>query len=102
MEQKSVFRVEEQSDQTIIRIAGRFNVESLLQVNKLRPHADPNHKYIIDLSTTEFLDSSGMGMLLRLREHLKGDQHNMSIIKPKPDIRKLLEVAQFDKLFDIQ
>ncbi|MEG3639127.1 STAS domain-containing protein [Magnetococcus sp. PR-3] len=91
-----------QSDsETVIRVRGRFNVQQLFEVNNIRPSDHAGHKYIIDLAETEFLDSSGMGIILRLREQVSGTQENMVIRKARPEIRRLLETVQFDKLFTI-
>nr|CRH04681.1 putative Anti-sigma-factor antagonist [Candidatus Magnetococcus massalia] len=94
-------KVTQSDKETVIRVRGRFNVQQLFEVNNIRPSDNPDHNYVIDLSETEFLDSSGMGIILRLREQVGGTQENMVIRKARPEIRRLLETVQFDKLFTI-
>jgi anti-anti-sigma factor len=47
------------------------------------------------------MDSSALGMLLLLREHVDGVRERVRIINCNTEIRKILEIANFDKLFDI-
>ena len=55
--------------------------------------------YVVDLSATDYLDSSALGMLLLLREHAGGETSNIEISQPSADVRKILDVANFGKLF---
>ncbi|MCP4470638.1 MAG: STAS domain-containing protein [Gammaproteobacteria bacterium] len=55
--------------------------------------------YKLDLSATDYLDSSAMGMLLLLREHAGGETADIEITRVSPEVRKILEVANFGKLF---
>ncbi len=57
--------------------------------------------YVVDLSSTEYLDSSALGMLLLLREHAGGDGSKVDIINTSTDVKKILDVANFGKLFKI-
>jgi anti-anti-sigma factor len=58
-------------------------------------------EYIVDLSNTDYLDSSALGMLLLLREHAGGEGARIKINNASPDVKKILDVANFGKLFDI-
>ena len=55
--------------------------------------------YVVDLSATEQLDSSAIGMLLLLRDHAGGDASDIEIRGASREVRKLLEVANFSRLF---
>ena len=58
-------------------------------------------QYIVDLSGTDYLDSSALGMLLLLREHAGGEGAKIDITNSSPDVKKILDVANFGKLFSI-
>ncbi len=58
-------------------------------------------EYDIDLSSTEYLDSSALGMLLLLREHAGGESSKITISKASAEVKKILDVANFGKLFTI-
>lgn len=55
--------------------------------------------YTVDLSETEYLDSSALGMLLLLREHAGGERSDIEITGAPAEVRKILDVANFGKLF---
>ncbi|MGZ0714090.1 STAS domain-containing protein [Pseudomonas palleroniana] len=57
--------------------------------------------YIVDLKETTYLDSSALGMLLLLRDHAGGDDSQVTVINSSSDVRKILAISNFDKLFDI-
>ncbi|HEY9199758.1 MAG TPA: STAS domain-containing protein [Gammaproteobacteria bacterium] len=85
-----------------IRVGGRFDF-SLHRDFREAYRAHPRGlSYSVDLSATEYLDSSALGMLLLLREHAGGDQARVEIRGVGPDVRKLLEIARFDRLFSIR
>jgi anti-anti-sigma factor len=58
-------------------------------------------QYVVDLSGTEYLDSSALGMLLLLREHAGGESSKIDITQASTEVKKILNVANFGKLFNI-
>lgn len=87
----------------VIRIPRRFD----FSVHKdfrdaYRDTAGTGISYRIDLSETEYMDSSALGMLLLLREHAGGDDADITLVQPSEAVRKVLEIANFDRLFSIQ
>jgi anti-anti-sigma factor len=56
---------------------------------------------VVDLKEATYLDSSALGMLLLLRDHEGGDDSCISVINTSSDVRKILAISNFDKLFDI-
>ncbi|MBE0470495.1 MAG: STAS domain-containing protein [Methyloprofundus sp.] len=55
----------------------------------------------IDLGRTEYVDSSALGMLLVLRDKVGNQQNSIKIINARPDVKKILTIANFDKLFTV-
>ena len=58
--------------------------------------------YIIDMRNTDYMDSSALGMLLLLREHVNDDRSKVSITNCNEEIKNILEISNFNKLFDIR
>lgn len=56
---------------------------------------------VIDLKDTTYIDSSALGMLLLLRDHAGGDESDIRLVNSSADVRKILAISNFDKLFDI-
>lgn len=57
---------------------------------------------VLDLRETTYLDSSALGMLLLLRDHAGGDDSDIRVVNSSNDVRKILAISNFDKLFDIR
>lgn len=58
-------------------------------------------KVIVDLSKTEYMDSSALGMLLNMQKSLKDNVSDFEIVNSRPQVRKILEISRFDKKFTI-
>lgn len=85
-----------------ISIKGRFDFgkhqefrDSYEKLNKT-PSA-----IVVDLKDATYLDSSALGMLLLLRDHAGGENSDVRVINGSSDVRKILAISNFDKLFDI-
>lgn len=60
-----------------------------------------NTRFIINFSQTEYMDSSALGMLLVLRERTGGDNSLISLTHCNKEIKNILSISNFDKLFTI-
>lgn len=58
--------------------------------------------YVINMKDVNYIDSSALGMLLLLREHAGAKHGRVVIANCNPDIMKILAIANFDRLFEIQ
>lgn len=56
-------------------------------------------KIVVDLAKTNYLDSSALGMLLVLRDKFVGDKNSIQIKNARNNVKKILEIAHFNKLF---
>jgi anti-anti-sigma factor len=82
-----------------IGVVGSFDFE-LVQDFRSAYAGRKNINYIIDMRSTEYMDSSALGMLLNMRKTL-GDGVNISIVNCRPQIKKILTISCFDKKFKI-
>ncbi|MFN8543713.1 MAG: STAS domain-containing protein [Candidatus Binatia bacterium] len=55
----------------------------------------------IDLHQVSHMDSSALGMLLLVRERTDAVKCEIALINCPPSVRKVLEIANFQKLFRI-
>lgn len=86
-----------------IRVKGRFDFEQHQEFRAAyRNTAGPGVRYIVDLAQTEYMDSSALGMLLLLREHAGGEFADVTIADASEGVRKVLDIANFGRLFRIQ
>ncbi|HIJ83460.1 MAG: hypothetical protein HW380_695 [Magnetococcales bacterium] len=59
----------------------------------------PGIRYQLDLRTVTKIDSSALGMLLLFREGAGGESADISFIGVRPEVRRLLQLANFQNLF---
>ena len=57
--------------------------------------------YIVDFRDTEYMDSSGLGMLLNMRRHLGGDGVSIKLVNCRPQVKKVLLISRFETKFNI-
>jgi len=82
-----------------IAIGGRFDFKLHKEFREAYKNVGPATHLTVDLGQAEYMDSSALGMLLLLREHLGGNQAKVSIVNCAPEIKKILQIANFHKLF---
>lgn len=85
-----------------VEISGRFDFNDHSSFRDCYRDYSPSSSFVVNMSKTEYMDSSALGMLLLLREHAGGDNAKISITGCKPEIKKILSIANFQKLFDIK
>jgi anti-anti-sigma factor len=51
----------------------------------------------LDLGATEFMDSTGLNIVLRLRRRLEGLHRRLAIICPQGSVRRVFELAGMDR-----
>ena len=56
----------------------------------------------VDLSQTDYMDSSALGMLLNMQKTIKASVPTIRITHCRPQVLKILTISRFDKKFDIQ
>jgi len=56
---------------------------------------------VVDLHKLEYVSSAGLGMLLAAQQRLLRNGQKIKLRDPSPSVRKILELARFNILFDI-
>lgn len=87
---------------TTIKIGGKFDFSVQREFrDAYRNNSQAGMRYDVDLSQTEYIDSSALGMLLLLREHAEQQKGLVRIVRPASSIKKILAMANFGQLFQI-
>lgn len=87
---------------TTIEVTGRFDFSLHREFRQAYADTvDRGAEVIVDLKGVEYVDSSALGMLLLLREYMGDDSAKISLANPSGDVRSILEVSNFEKLFKI-
>ncbi|NMA66003.1 MAG: STAS domain-containing protein [Clostridiaceae bacterium] len=58
--------------------------------------------FILDLSKLNYIDSMGLGLLVGALKRVKEHQHNIIILNPQNNVRKLFRITGLDRVFIIK
>ncbi len=85
-----------------IRVEGRFDFTHQKEFREAyKNHCTPGLLFQVGLSSTEYMDSSALGMLLLLKEHADSCNSKVILQQPSEGIKKILDMANFSQQFDI-
>lgn len=59
-------------------------------------------RFCVNLSQTNYMDSSALGMILLLKDYVEKLEGEVVIQKPNESVVKILEIAQFHRLMKIE
>jgi HptB-dependent secretion and biofilm anti anti-sigma factor len=88
--------------QFVIHVKGRLDFGLVQQFRQAYADLAPaTDTVVVDFRETEYLDSCALGMLLNMRKSLGATEKHFHLLNCRPEIRNILEIARFDKLFHI-
>ncbi len=61
-----------------------------------------NQEIILDLSNTQFIDSSGIGALVRIYQLACQHHHQLVLLQAQPTVIKILEISGLIDIFQLQ
>jgi len=92
--------ISQDKKQVVISVNGRFDFSSHQAFRKAYCDLPGSGiEYRVNMSKTDYIDSSALGMLLLLREHAGNDKAQVVIEDPSEMVRQVLEIANFQKMF---
>lgn len=87
--------------QVRIEISGRFDISLQKEFRSVYRYHQGVDEYCVNLTRTEYVDSSALGMLLILQDHAAEANGKVIIERPSDTVREILLVAKFDEKFTI-
>lgn len=97
-----VTEVSENGKKITVKIDGRFDFGSHHEFrDAYRGASEAGTEFTLDMTKTEYMDSSALGMILLLKEYSGTLGGDIKIINASPDIKNILQIANFDKLFSV-
>jgi len=94
--------ISENNHEVTISVLGRFDFSVHKEFRATYASLDAQAwKYILDLSQTEYMDSSALGMILLLRDHVGGVKERVVVRNARSEVDKILRIANFDKLLEL-
>jgi len=90
-------------NQVVIAIDNNFDFSLHQLFRESYTNCDtPKTNFILDLSRTQYMDSSALGMILLLKDHAEQLGGSVTVSKPSDTVYKILEIAQFHRLVTIE
>lgn len=91
-------------DETEVRMSGRltFNDHAKLRALIKEMLGTAGTRQVLEMSSLEFVDSAGIGMLLIAREELAGQNKQLVLRRAEGQVKRVLTVAQLGKLIAIE
>lgn len=87
-----------------VTLIGELDVSSAEIFKKsLNELVDENSQNIkIDLDKLEYIDSTGLGVMVGVLKRLKVNGKGIYLNNPKSNVRKILEITGLDKIFNVE
>ncbi|MFH1987487.1 MAG: Sulfate transporter/antisigma-factor antagonist STAS [Rhodocyclaceae bacterium] len=93
-----------ESGKVTIKLAGRFDFNTHREFRAAYEPlvADSDVRSVaVDFAGVDYLDSSALGMLLMLRDKLGGANKEVALTGVRGNVKQVLDIANFGKLFQI-
>lgn len=97
--------IEKKDGRATVSLSGRFDIMSNLAFrNATKPLLADGEvsTLVIDFAKVQFVDSSGLGLLLLLREQAQAAGKDIILAHCGPDLQRVLSIAQFNKIFRLE
>lgn len=78
----------------LIALSGELDIASAPELEQaLDQISDPTKLVIVDLRELEFMDSTGLSMLVRAHQSLSERDCELTLIKGQPQVQRLLDLT---------
>jgi len=90
-------------DKTIVRLAGDLDFATVAEVMPVLEEACARNpaQLVLDLSRVEFLDSSGISLLVTVHKRLTAGGCDLVVTNPSAAVSRVLEVTSTDRVLSI-
>jgi anti-sigma B factor antagonist len=88
---------------TVLALTGEIDLYTCpeLKTELLRVIDDGATLVVLDLAGTTFIDSTGLGVLIRGVERLRVNDGSLAVVSLDPNLTKIFEVTGLDRVFAI-
>lgn len=87
----------------IVKLHGKFDIESTEEFEQqvLRALEKKPNDIIIDMDQLRFIDSSGIGSLIKFLNQSKNQSVKLHLAQIRPEIMNVIKLAKLDMFFNI-
>ena len=102
MSEKLIIAKEDRRDCLVVKLDGEFIFDEVAKFeNFVKANRGKNHNIAIDMKKLVFLDSSGMGSLVKLLNFTRQISGGFYLYNVPEEVRKIFEVADLISFFNI-
>jgi len=85
---------------TLVRFAERLDAATVREHSELWPRLAASEAHVLlDFSGVEFIDSTGVGLLVRLQKQLRAIRRELVLVAPTKPVVRALALMRFSELF---
>lgn len=96
-------KVMEEKDQLVIFFSGDIDIYSKDQFEERSQQIiSKKSDVVLDFKELDYIDSTGLGMLINLYKSLNESNHKLSIRNENQNIRKIFEITDLTELFNME
>jgi anti-sigma B factor antagonist len=94
----------DEHDVAVVRVVGELDDMHSKELGQLfdRLLAEGRRQFVIDLKGVEFIDSSGLAMLVRCFQRARRSAASLSLADLTPPVLRTFELTRLDRAFDIR
>ncbi|MBF0429142.1 MAG: STAS domain-containing protein [Magnetococcales bacterium] len=89
-------------NQVVIQINEQFDRFSTRAFTEAYRGRQKGVAYVIDFKNVKAIDSTALGLLIKLREYAGDEDADISLININDNVMKMLRIANFQTLFKIR
>ena len=95
---------EENNDEIIIKPVGEVDIYTSPDLKETLTEIinQSNVNMVIDGEKLEYIDSTGLGVLIGALKKIKEKERNITITNIKPNIKKLFDITGLNKVFVVK
>jgi len=89
----------------IFTLSGSLTFKDAAKLSEIQGHlrqGDQDKPCVFDLSRVEFIDSSGLGMFLKLRDQVLDQGSEIILRNPQDKVMKVFKACKYEALFTIE
>lgn len=89
---------------TVVAVAGEIDVATAPRLRKeaIAIVADGHHRVVLDLEAVDFLDSTGLGVLIGVLRRINAVGGELRLVCSTPRILDLFTLTGLDRVFDLR
>lgn len=97
-------KFDEKQNKWVVSPEGEMDIYTspLFKEEMIKAFNSRNADILVDGSKLKYVDSTGLGALIFILKELKDNNFNIYLSNIKPNIRKIFDITELDKLFIIR